>query len=311
MLTISTVMRFKSFMIVICGILSLAPPIIIAESLTKAEDQALRFAHRERSLQPGEAVFFEVESSRPLRRMTAEAFGRKFPVFVETGGLKSTGLLGIDLDTGPGRYPVRLTGIDAAGGTVAVQDTLTVTQKIFPSRRLTVEQKYVSPPTDVLDRIREEREKVNAVFASVTTERLWNGPFRLPVPGEVISAFGKRSIYNGQPRSPHTGVDFRGSTGTPIQAPNGGRVVLVSDLYYSGNTVIIDHGMGLYSYFGHMSAFSVKEGEVVKTGDPIGKIGATGLVTGPHLHWTVRLAGTRVDPLSLVQILSGSARDNR
>ena len=126
----------------------------------------------------------------------------------------------------------------------------------------------------------------------------------VPVPGEVISAFGKRSVYNGQPRSPHRGADFRGATGTPIRAPNAGKVVLASDLYYTGNTVILDHGLGLYSYFGHMSAISVEEGALVQTGEIVGKVGATGLVTGPHLHWTVCLVGVRIDPLSLVDILA-------
>jgi murein DD-endopeptidase MepM/ murein hydrolase activator NlpD len=122
----------------------------------------------------------------------------------------------------------------------------------------------------------------------------------------VISAFGKRTVYNGQPRSPHTGVDFRGAVGTPIRSPNAGRVVLAENIYYSGNTVILDHGLGLYSYFGHMSAFSVKSGDHVETGAIIGKVGATGRATGPHLHWTVRLIMARVDPLSLVKILSNS-----
>jgi hypothetical protein len=273
----------------------------------EARDEAIRLVHRERSLQPGEVVLLEVESSRPLNGIMAEAFGREFPAFAEDGGLKWTGLLGIDLGTKPGNYRVRVNGIDSDGKIVAAQDILTVSRKKFPTRRLTVEGKYVTPPPEVLTRIKEERERVDAIFSSVSPQRLWEGPFLLPVPGAVISVFGKRSIYNGQPRSPHTGVDFRGAVGTPIRAPNAGRVVLASNLYYSGNTIIIDHGLGLYSYFGHMSAFSVREGDRVKARDVIGKVGATGLVTGPHLHWTVRLVGTRIDPLSLVKILGSSA----
>ena len=185
------------------------------------------------------------------------------------------------------------------------EDTLTVTAKTFPTRRLTVDEKFVNPPQQVLARIQEESARVRAIFDTVTPRRYWSGSFSLPVPGPVISAFGKRSVYNGQPRSPHSGTDFQGATGTPIRAPNAGKVVLASALYYSGNTVILDHGLGLYSYFGHMSAFSVKEGDQVKPGEVLGKVGATGVVTGPHLHWSVRLAGTRVDPLSLIRVLAG------
>ena len=264
----------------------------------------LRVSHQARSLQPGEVVLLEVQSRRPLLRLTASAFGRQFPLFSDETNLAWTGLIGIDLDTRPGKQAVKLRGTGAGDRTVLAEDTLTVTAKTFPTRRLTVDEKFVNPPQQVLARIREESARVRAVFDTVTPRRYWSGSFTLPVPGSVISAFGKRSVYNGQPRSAHSGTDFQGATGTPIRAPNAGKVVLASALYYSGNTVILDHGLGLYSYFGHMSAFSVKEGDQLKSGEMLGKVGATGLVTGPHLHWSVRLAGTRVDPLSLIRVLA-------
>ncbi len=275
-----------------------------AAAVAGSGDAPITFVHRERSLQPGEVVLLEATSSRALKQLRAKAFGREFPVFADSDGRNWTGLLGIDLETKPGKYSVVLTGVDRSGTSISVRDVLVVSAKKFPTRELNVDQKYVTPPADVMNRIKREREKVNAIFASVTPRRLWDGFFQVPVPGIVISEFGKRNIYNGQPRSPHTGVDFRGATGTPIRAPNTGRIVLAENLYYSGNTVILDHGLGLYSYFGHMSAFSVKAGDQVQTGNLIGKVGATGLVTGPHLHWTVRLAGSRVDPLSLIDILA-------
>jgi len=216
-----------------------------------------------------------------------------------------TGLIGIDLETKPGRHEVKLRGTSANGGTVLSEDTFTVTAKTFPTRRLTVDEQFVNPPQQALARIREESARVRAIFDTVTPRRYWSGSFSLPVPGPVISAFGKRSVYNGQARSPHSGTDFQGAAGTPIRAPNAGKVVLASALYYSGNTVILDHGFGLYSYFGHMSAFSVKKGDQVNPGEVVGKVGATGVVTGPHLHWSVRLVGTRVDPMSLIRVLAG------
>ena len=136
----------------------------------------------------------------------------------------------------------------------------------------------------------------------MTDERLWSGGFLRPVPGDSTSSFGRRSVFNGQPRSPHSGTDFRGAEGTRITAPNAGIVVLAADLYFSGNVVIIDHGWGLYSYFAHLSSIAVEDGIRVEQGDVVGDVGATGRVTGPHLHWTVRLNDARVDPLSLMQL---------
>jgi murein DD-endopeptidase MepM/ murein hydrolase activator NlpD len=122
----------------------------------------------------------------------------------------------------------------------------------------------------------------------------------------VISGFGVRSIYNGEPRAPHNGADFASPLGTPVSAPGGGRVVLAESLYFTGRTVVIDHGLGLVSLLAHLSRIDVREGTDVVTGAQIGLVGATGRVTGPHLHWTVRLQGARVDPLSLIAVLEGS-----
>ena len=133
--------------------------------------------------------------------------------------------------------------------------------------------------------------------------RLWQDGFVRPVPDEANSAFGTRSVFNGQPRSPHGGADFLSPSGRPIAAPSGGRVALARDLYYTGNTVILDHGLGLFSMFAHLSVINVKDGDVVTSGQVLGEVGATGRVTGPHLHWTVRLNGTRIDPLSLLSVL--------
>jgi murein DD-endopeptidase MepM/ murein hydrolase activator NlpD len=268
-----------------------------------ASDPSIRFTHSERSLQPGEVVVFKIRSSLPLKRLQVTAFERDFPAFNEDEGLHWTCLVGIDRDAGAGSYEVTMNGVGEDGSAASTACSLDVLPKEFPTRSLTVEPKYVSPPADVLERIRKERELVDSIFTAITQKKLWHGPFKAPVPGEVISAFGKRTVFNGQPRSSHSGTDFRGAVGTPIRAPNAGRVVLTGDLYYTGKTVILDHGLGMYSYLGHMSAITVKEGDSIETGDIVGKVGATGRVTGPHLHWTVRLRISRVDPISLLTVL--------
>jgi len=266
-------------------------------------EDTLTFVHEERSIQPGEMLRFQVHASRPLSRLSIKAFDRAFPAFPMAGESEWTGLVGIDLDAKPGRYQIELSGTEKTGEKVNAKAVLNVIGKQFPTRKLTVDEKYVAPPAAVLARIEQERKRVNGIFASIRPEKLWDGPFQLPVPGAVISVFGKRSIYNGRPRSPHAGVDFRGATGTPIRAPNTGIIILADNLYYTGNTVIIDHGMGLYSYLGHMSAISVNQGDPVNKGEIVGKVGSTGVATGPHLHWTIRLVTARIDPLSVVDLL--------
>jgi murein DD-endopeptidase MepM/ murein hydrolase activator NlpD len=239
-----------------------------------------------------------------IESLEAEAFGKHFRFF-PAGERRWECLVGIDLEVKPGTYTVQVQGRGPLSESLRAEYPLTIKPKVFPERRLTVEEKFVTPPPETLERIRKETELIRELVARTTPERLWDGAFLLPVPGDPISSFGKRSVLNGQPRSPHTGTDFRGATGVPVKAPNRRRVVLAADLYFSGNTVILDHGLGLYSYFGHLSKILVEQGAVVEKGTVVGKVGATGRVTGPHLHWSVRLAETRVDPLSLVSLLRG------
>ena len=225
------------------------------------KEAAITFVHRQRSLQPGEVVLIEARSSQPLKSMQVEAFKRRFPAFGETNGLAWIALIGIDLGTATGRHEMVLKGTSMDGKDVTVRGTLLVKAKSFPSRQLVVEEKYVTPPEREMPRIEAESKRVNAIFAAIAPVKIWSGSFHVPVPGQAISAFGKRNIYNGEPRSPHSGVDFSGASGTPIRAPNAGRVALAASLYFSGNTIILDHGLGLYSYLAHLSEFSVKEGD--------------------------------------------------
>ena len=279
--------------------------LLLGSFLGGVEDSGqAKVSHLARSLQPGEVVLMTVESQLPLARMEAKAFDKTFLFYPTSQDTVWQGLIGIDLATTAGDYPVLLKGTSLDGSSIEQSYELQVEHKEFPTRRLTVDEKFVNPPDEMMPRIRRESKRVSGVFGAVNPDRVWEHSFLSPVPGAPTSGFGKRSILNGQPRSPHTGTDFDADEGTPVQAPNRGKVVLVSDLYYSGNTVILDHGQGLYSYFGHLSRFAVKEGEMVSPGDRVGDVGATGRVTGAHLHWTVRLNGTRVDPLSLMEALS-------
>ncbi len=261
-------------------------------------------SHQARSLHPGEVVLLSVTASAPATAVRGTAFGRDVWFARSEDPAVWRGLVGIDLNAEPGDYWVTLRVTTADDLTVESRYNLAVVSKAFDTRRLTVDPNFVNPPEEFGGRIQRESQTVGRIFRRESPEKLWSGPFRRPVPGEATSSFGRRSVMNGQPRSPHTGTDFRSGEGTPVEAPNQGRVVLAQDLYFSGNCVILDHGWGLYSYFAHLSRIAVSEGDMVSTGQIIGDVGATGRVTGPHLHWSVRLNNARVDPLALMAVLS-------
>jgi len=174
----------------------------------------------------------------------------------------------------------------------------------YPTQRLEVEEKYVAPPKAELERIAAERSRVVALFAAETPAR-FSLPLGSPLAELPTSArFGARRIFNGEPRSPHSGADFAATTGTVVRAVADGRVALAEEQYFAGRAVYIDHGGGLLSMSFHLSEIGVATGDEVKRGQPIGRVGATGRVTGPHLHFGLRWHGARVDP----DLLIGEAR---
>jgi len=275
----------------------------VSLALSAQGQNELDVSYRARAIAPGELIELVATSSTSLAAVTGEGFGERI-VFVEDQDGRWRGLLGLDLDTrtGPGKVTIStlLAGGAPGPGSRKVFD---VQPKAFPTRHVTVEESYVNPPAAVLARIERESKAVQAILSRVTPSRNWTGPFVAPVPGPAISSFGRRSVFNGQPRSPHSGTDFRAAAGTPVKAPNRGQVALAEEQYFSGNVVLIDHGLGMYSFLAHLSKITVKAGQVVDRGEVVGLSGATGRVSGPHLHWTVRLNGARVDPLSVLEIL--------
>jgi murein DD-endopeptidase MepM/ murein hydrolase activator NlpD len=174
----------------------------------------------------------------------------------------------------------------------------------FAVDRLRVAPRFAESPDSALAaRIAAERERAFAVSArSHDTPRLWRGSFGRPRPARVTSEFGRAREFNGEVQSRHLGVDLRGQSGAPVRAPNRGVVALVDDTYYGGNVVYLDHGAGLVTAYLHLSRVEVAPGDTVTRGQLLGRVGATGRVTGPHLHWIARHGGVTVDPLSLVRL---------
>ena len=254
-----------------------------------------------RSQRPGELVVVSIALTETADAVRVRALDTDIAAY-RVGDRAWRALVGIDLDVKPGSYPVTVTAIrDAHTVTAAV--ALVVTRRVFRTRRLAVRDAFVTPPPDAQARIADEARLLAGVWASSAHHRHWSTAFVRPVPGEANSAFGTRSVFNGQPRNPHGGADFLSGAGTPVHAPNAGHVAVARDLYFSGNTVVIDHGLGLFSLLAHLSAMDVHDGDDVAAGQVIGLVGATGRVTGPHLHWAVRAAGARIDPLSLLAMV--------
>jgi len=263
-----------------------------------ATPPALTVTTRARAVQPGELVLFTILAAQPVSRVTVRAFGRDWPSYEDGSARRWRAPVGIDLDTRPATYHAEI-----AAGEDRTSYPLVVRARAFRTRHLTVNPDLVNPPPDALERIDAEARELSDIWAHGQPQRLWSGPFVRPVPDEANSAFGTRSVYNGEARSPHSGADFLSPEGRPVKAPNAGRIVLAGARYFTGNTVIVDHGLGMFSLFAHLSEMDVKAGDTVAAGDLVGKVGATGRVTGPHLHWTVRVNGARVDPLSLLDVL--------
>ncbi len=189
------------------------------------------------------------------------------------------------------------------GGTVREESRLIpVNARTFPSENLSVARRFTNPPPAALRRIQEERELVAQIVRRVTPEALWSEPFAKPREGRKTSGFGTKRLLNGELRSRHLGYDIQGASGDPVHASNRGRVVLARDLYFSGNSVYLDHGLGLFTAYFHMSEILVQEGDWVEQGQRIGSVGATGRVTGPHLHWSVSFQGIPLDPEHLMTL---------
>jgi murein DD-endopeptidase MepM/ murein hydrolase activator NlpD len=212
-------------------------------------------------------------------------------------------LLGVDLEKAAGSYDLAVTAKTADAAAVACKTPITVRAGKFATERLKVAPNFVEPNPEQLAKAQEDGKKLRELYATITPEKLWQGKFRIPLDGVTTGGnFGKRRVLNGKASSPHSGVDFPSPTGTPVHASQRGRVVLAEELYFSGNTVLIDHGLGIYTLYGHFSEIDVKPGDLIEAGAVIGKVGATGRVTGPHLHWGLTVDRARVNALSIVRI---------
>jgi murein DD-endopeptidase MepM/ murein hydrolase activator NlpD len=255
-----------------------------------------------------------VEAGSPeLIRVTApgatsidgEWLGRKLEFFRGRG--EWLALAGVDVEATPGPSTITL-HLHTKGETHDETQSIQIHEAHYRTGVLTVPPKFVSPGPEELKEIAADSELKTKAFATSADRPLWSGDFQAPVRAEATDSFGTRRTFNGKLASIHKGMDYRAPMGTPVHASNSGTVVLARHLYYEGNCVVIDHGLGLYTLSMHFSRIEVKEGQHVSTGDRLGLSGATGRVTGPHLHYAVRWQGAYLDPAKLLRLTLPAAR---
>ncbi len=213
-------------------------------------------------------------------------------VLVHRDGMRWVAVVGIPLAARPGTAVLE---VDSGSGVRRVE--FAVRPRRYAVQRLTIkDRRKVEPTAEDLKRIRREQKRIRAALAHWREARPESLVFDRPVNGPLSSPFGLRRFFNGKPRRPHSGLDIAAPAGTPVRAPAAGVVTETGDYFFNGRTVFLDHGQGLVSMFCHLSRIRVRPGDVLARGQVLGEVGATGRVTGPHLHWTVSLNDARVDP---------------
>ena len=223
--------------------------------------------------------------------------GRTIPFFADGTGYSA--LIGVAVDTKAGEAALNLV-VKTDKGILKKTAKVIVKAGQFPSEILTVAPRKVQPLKKDLPRIQRETVLINKAYSESDAKKYWDPPTIMPIENPVTSIFGSKRVYNGVKQSAHYGTDLRAPVGSPIKAPLSGRVALAMNLFFTGNTIILDHGYGFFTIYGHMSKLHVKAGAHIQKGEIMGLSGATGRVSGPHLHWGVNLHGVKIDPMALV-----------
>lgn len=279
-----------------------AAAVALAAGTVAADPLAIEV--RARAIAPGEPLRVVVTSAVPLDAVEADLRDDPLHLLLDDagagGGRRWAGWALVPLDAPAGDAVLEVHGRALDGSAVEARRTLVVESRSFPEERLAVAAAYVEPPLEVRERLARERVLLERVYGARAPFPLPDEAFVRPVPGEPTSVFGTRRLFNGQPRDPHPGIDLRAAPGTPVRAAGPGRVALARDLYYSGNTVLVDHGGGMFTVYAHLSSLQVAEGAEAAAGQVIGLSGSTGRVTGPHLHWGAKLGERPFDPTALL-----------
>lgn len=248
---------------------------------------------KELSAVQGQVIRISKQTSHPV--LSVRALKKNWPVKVDASG-NATAWVGIDLSTPPGRYAIKWSSPSGW----SEQDSLEVTKGEFRISHITVEKKMAVFDKKTLARIRSDQANLRATYTAKVNATPDIAIAAMPTEGIISTPFGAQRYVNGEPRSPHSGIDIAAPEGTPVVTPLAGKVLLVSDMYLNGNTVVIGHGFGVVSVYCHLQESLVKKGDWIEQNSRIGSVGMSGRSTGPHLHWGIRFNQARIDPLSIL-----------
>lgn len=258
---------------------------------------ALEVAVSPREVFPGDAFVIKVTdtNAQALKLSPVSLNERKF-FFSRYGKecLLAVGAVGIDIK--PGYYTLKF-----KIGKKRRSMKIVVKPINFPTLELTLPGEKVFLGAHDLQRVKKDERRLRSIFRKVN-QRLWDGDFILPIENELSTLFGTKRIFNGKRMSLHRGMDIKGQEGEEVMASNRGRVMLAEELFFGGNTVILDHGQGIYTLYMHLSEMNVRLGEIVSKGDIVGLAGSSGRSSGPHLHFGVKVMNTNTNPLSLIEL---------
>ena len=281
---------------ILCFLIASILPFQLGEAAENHESTA----DKQFSGKQGEVLWIEVPVINPNTTVSGVLFKRTIPFFPLTE-TKVGALVGIDMQDPPGKQLLRIT-LQSKNKTDHLTYTVEIVKENYPVQHLKLPKNKVDLDSKTLKRVRLEQKEMAEAFHHMSTKPLWDGAFLEPVSGTVTGRFGSRRVINGQKKRPHSGEDIAAPKGTPVLAINTGTVVAAVDHFFSGKGVIIDHGVGLFSMYFHLSEVNVQTGQTLRKGGTLGKVGATGRATGPHLHWGIRLNGARVNPYALTTL---------
>lgn len=291
----SSFIIYLLFFIVLISIDCPAAELSLESSLFSVKCRAEEF-------RPGEMFVFEIRPSSAGKIVSVKGSFLETAMEFYPVGDSFIALFGVPAKISPGRYDAFVSAKLADGKEVGGGLEVMIRKRMFKISRLAVDPLYIEYTPENLKRIEQEKQILIALWKQATPEKLWDGLFIYPVASDLTQEFAIKRIFQGEFRSFHSGIDLRAKDPVPVYAANRGKVVLTGDHFFSGNFVIIDHGRRLFTFYAHLSEIRVKAGESVKKGQEIALSGDTGRVTGPHLHWTIKINSVNIDPVSLVTL---------
>jgi murein DD-endopeptidase MepM/ murein hydrolase activator NlpD len=287
---------------------SCGPPKPISAAQSNQSDSLSGITLSARDVTNGSLLLLQIESRKldpPVRDIRLTFQQRDYSVYPHPIAPTDNhfGLIPIPFRTAPGPATLVLSWTNTTGDhrrTIPLR----IVAGTYKTDELKVASSRVNPNKKNVERAQKEARKIKRIYAEGSVDRLWQSDFQLPMSSDITSPFGNKRVFNGKLKSFHNGVDFRARTPSPVFAANSGIVKLAENLFYSGNAVVIDHGTGIFTIYAHLSRIDVTPGQQIEKGQRLGLTGATGRVSGPHLHWGVKINGIAVNPMQLIKILS-------